>query len=410
MRVEFLKFAMIQEIYENYVARIKPIEEIEIIESVNASGFVCAKDIYSPQDLPGFDKSLVDGYAVNASDTKGASPNLPVLLKMAFEVRIGEKPDRTLKPGETAWIPTGGALPQGADAVVMAEHTQIFDNFVEIMKAVAVGENVMKSDEDVKAGEIVLQRNRRIRVNDIQLLLQLGITKITVYRRAKIAVISTGDEIVEPWQTPSFAQIRDSNTYTLVAWLWDLGFSVQRVGHVKDDETSLHRMLEDCVDKYDIVVIAGGSSIGTRDYTARAIERMGKPGVIYHGAMIQPGKPTVFALVGRKPILGLPGNPVSFFVSSRFLLLPVLKRLENDEDFIPRPAGLVRLTKNVPSVQGREHFVRVRVKFEKGDILAEPLFSETAHVSNIHLADGVVRIPSQVEGAYAGQLVEFYAF
>ncbi len=408
MKIDFLRLATIQEIYDDYIAKIKAIDEVEKVETMDALNKVCAKDVVSPQNLPGFDKSLVDGYAVMAFDTKGASMNLPALLKVTCEIQIGKKPDRTLKSGEAAWIPTGGALPQGADAVVMVEHTQAFDDFVEIMKPVAVGENVMRYDEDIKMGETVLRKNKRIRVNDIQLLLQLGVTKVDVYRRAKIAVISTGDEIIEPWQSPSFAQVRDSNTYSLVAWLNSLGFFAQRVGHVKDDEDQLHALLKDCLDNYDFIAISGGSSIGTRDYTTKAIERLGKPGVVYHGALVQPGKPTIFALIDQKPILGLPGNPVSFFVSSRFFLLPILKRLENEEKFIPQPAGLVRLTKNVPSTQGREHFVRVKLKFEKGDILAEPLFSETAHVSNISAADGVIRIPSQTEGAYAGQLVEFY--
>lgn len=410
MRIEFLRFATTQEVYENYVVKIKPMETIKTIETVDALGYVCARDVISKENLPGFDKSLVDGYAVRSLETKGASTNLPALLKVAFEVKIGEKPTYVLQPGQAAWIPTGGALPCGADAVVMVEHTQMFDDLLEVMKPVAIGENVMKYDEDVKVGEVVLKKNKRIRVNDIQLLLQLGVTQIDVYNRAKVAVISTGDEIIEPWETPCFAQVRDSNTYALVLWLENMGFAVQRVGHVKDNEDHLYEMLKDCLKNYDVVVISGGSSIGTRDHTARAIGKLGEPGVIYHGVMVQPGKPTIFALIEHKPILGLPGNPVSFLVSSRFFLLPILRRIENEEEFMPKPSGLVRLVKNVPSIQGREHFVRVKLRFENGDILAEPLFSETAHVSNISFADGVVRIPSQVEGIYAGQLVEFYRF
>ncbi|HEY8541348.1 MAG TPA: gephyrin-like molybdotransferase Glp [Pseudothermotoga sp.] len=410
MNIEFLRFATIQEVYENYILKIEPINRIEVIKTVNAPGHVCTRDIISPENLPGFDKSLVDGYAIRSSDTKGASMNLPVLLKVAFEIRIGEIPKDTLKPGEAAWIPTGGALPKGADAVVMVEHTQTFDDLIEVMKPVAAGENVIRHDEDVKIGEVILKKNKRIRINDVQLLLQLGITQIDVYQRAKIAVISTGDEIIEPWEIPSFAQVRDSNTYTLVSWLKTLGFISERIGHVRDDEDNLYNMLRDCFDDYDVIVIAGGSSIGTRDHTAKAIERLGKPGVIYHGVMVQPGKPTILALVGQKPVLGLPGNPVSFFVSSRFFLLPVLRKIEGEEEFTPKPVGLVKLTKNVPSIQGREHFVRVKLKFENGSISAEPIFSETAHVSNISIADGVVRVPSQVEGIYAGQLAEFYTF
>ncbi|MEJ5228626.1 MAG: gephyrin-like molybdotransferase Glp [Pseudothermotoga sp.] len=409
MKIEFLKFASVQEIYENFISKIKSIDQTHTVETTASLGFVCAEEILAKEDLPGFNKSLVDGYAVKASDTKGASANLPVILKNAFEVRIGEKPERPLQSGEAAWVPTGGALPAGADAVVMVEHTQNFGEFVEIAKPVGVWENVMKHDEDIKRNEVVLTANTRVRIGHIQLLLQLGITKINVYRRAKIAVISTGDEIVEPWQNCSFAQVRDSNTYTLVTWLKALGFSADRVGHVEDDEESLYSVMKGCIDDYDIIVIAGGSSIGTRDYTARAIERLGNSGIIYHGVMVQPGKPTIFALAGTTPIIGLPGNPVSFYVSSRFFLLPTLRKLENEREFMPKPIGMVRITKNVPSVQGREHFVRVKLRYEKDEVLADPLFSETAHVSNIAAADGVVRIPAHVEGVYAGQIVELFS-
>jgi len=409
MKIEFLRFASVQEIYENFISKIKPIDQKHAIETTASLGSVCAEDIFAREDLPGFNKSLVDGYAVKASDTKGASANLPAILKNAFEVRIGEKPDRSLQSGEAAWIPTGGALPAGADAVVMVEHTQNFGEFVEVTKPVGIWENVMKYDEDIKKNEIVLTANTRVKIGHIQLLLQLGITEINVYRRARIAVISTGDEIVEPWQDCRFTQVRDSNTYSLVTWLKALGFSAHRVGHVRDDEESLYKVMKACIDDHDIIVIAGGSSIGTRDYTAKAIERLGNSGIVYHGVMVQPGKPTIFALAGTKPILGLPGNPVSFYVSSRFFLLPTLRKFENEREFIPKPIGMVRITKNVPSVQGREHFVRVKLRYENDEVLADPLFSETAHVSNIAMADGVVRIPAQVEGIYTGQLVELYS-
>lgn len=186
MKIEFLKFATIQEVYENYISKLEPTGKIETVETIDALDYVSAKNVVSTENLPGFDKSLVDGYAVRSFDTKGSSANLPTLLKVIFEVRIGEIPKYKLQPGEAAWIPTGGALPFGADAVVMVEHTQSFDDLVEIMKPVATGENVMKCDEDVKVGEVVLKKNKRIRVNDIQLLMQLGITKVDVYSRARL--------------------------------------------------------------------------------------------------------------------------------------------------------------------------------------------------------------------------------
>ena len=410
MKVESLRFAALEDIYSNYVSKVGSVTEIETLDTLESLERVCAKDIFSLENLPGFDKSLVDGYALRALDTRGASSSMPALLKIAFEVHIGKKPDKKLIPGEAAWVPTGGAIPEGADAVVMVEHTQGFGEFVEIMKPVSAGENVMKFDEDIKRSDRILEKGTLLKSGHVQLLLQLGLMQIEVFRKVKVAIISTGDEIVEPWQKPDTAQVRDSNTYTLKAWIEKHGFVAERVSHVKDDEESLYESLKKFLNDYDLIVIAGGSSIGPRDYTARAIERLGKPGIIYHGALVQPGKPTIFAMIGEKPVLGLPGNPVSFFVSSRFFLLPVLRKLAGANDFTTAPSGFVILAKNVPSIQGREHFVRVKTVFKNGKIFAEQLFSESAHLSNIANADGVIRIPLGVEGINAGEFAEFYQF
>ncbi|AEH50534.1 molybdopterin molybdotransferase MoeA [Pseudothermotoga thermarum] len=410
MRIEKLKFATVEEIYQNYLPLVKPITdtlEIFVEQSVN---FVLAQDLISEEDLPGFKKSIVDGYAVNSHDTKGASMNNPALLEFAFEVKIGEEVVQKLKPAQAAWVPTGGMVPEGADAVVMVEHTQRFGNLVEIMKSVAPGENLLKANEDVKKGQVVLRKGTRIQPKYLNILYSLGIEKLLVYRKPKVAIVSTGDEIVEPFvKVKKVTQVRDSNSYALVCWLKNqFGFEAKRVAHVRDDEAELTKVLNQCLNEYDAVVISGGSSIGVRDITAKVIEKLGKPGVVYHGAMIQPGKPTIFGFVDEKPILGLPGNPVSFTVSAYVFLIPVLRKMEGEEEYLPKPCGKVKVKKNIPSVQGREQFIRVKLTFEEGELMAEPLFSESASITNLVQADGFVRIPRGVEGVYAGEYVEFY--
>ncbi len=406
---KFLRLATLDRVYSEYLQSVKAIDEASDVSVLESLNFVAAEDVFAPHDLPGFDKSLVDGYAIRSRDVVGASANFPSMLRFAFEIKVGEKPERFLNENEAARIATGAMLPDGADAVVMEEHTQRFDEFVEVMKPVAVGENVLRKDEDVKKGQLVLGKGQRIKPGHIQLMLQLGVDRVKVFRRAKVGVIATGDEIVEPFvKDKSIVQVRDSNSYGLVVWLKSMGFEAERVGLCRDDEDELFRMLKDSFSEYDVLIISGGSSVGARDFTEAAIARIGKPGVLFHGILIQPGKPTILAHVDGKPVVGLPGNPVSFTVSARFVLLPVLRRMEGEKDFLPKPSGMVRLTKNVSSRQGREHFVRVRTFVEDGQVWAEPLESETAQVSNLVEANGVVRVPSNVEGFYAGDLVEFY--
>ncbi len=408
--MEQLRFATVEEIYENYLSMINPIDQVIDVPTQESIKSVVFSDVVAEEDLPGFDKSLVDGYAVNSRDTKGASPIMPVVLDFAFEVRIGDKPPASLRPNEAAWVPTGAMIPEGADAVVMVENTQRFGKIVEIMKSTAPGENVMKAQEDVHKGQIVIHKGTRIKLKHLSLLFSLGVQKLSVYRKPKVAIVSTGDEIVEPFvKQKQLTEVRDSNSYTLASWLRNhYGLQAQRVAHVKDDEIFLKEILVQCIEEYDAIVISGGSSIGVRDITAKVIQSLGSPGLIYHGALIQPGKPTIFGLIDDKPILGLPGNPVSFVVSTYVFLLPVLRKLEGEATYLPVPCGTVRISKNVPSVQGREHFVRVKLSYENGEIIAEPLFSESSSLSNLAMADGLIRIRRGVEGVYAGEHVELY--
>ncbi len=410
MRISQLRFATVEEIYENYLSLIKPVQEFQEVPTIESLNCVLFSDLEAKEDLPGFDKSLVDGYAVASRDTKGASSSMPVVLEFAFEVKIGEETQLVLGSNKAAWVPTGAMLPKGADAVVMVENTQRFANFVEITKQVAPGENVLKADEDIRKGNVAVRKGTRITPGHLDLFFALGIEKIPVYRKPRIGIISTGDEIVEPFvNEKKITQVRDSNSYTLVHWLRNqFGFEANRVAHVNDDEAELEKVLKECLKDYDAVAISGGSSIGVRDITAKVMQKLGSPGVVYHGALIQPGKPTIFGMIDRKPVLGLPGNPVSFVVSAYLFLIPVLRRLEGEEKCLPEPCGVLKVKRNIPSVQGREHFVRVKVLRENGETIAEPLFGESGSVSNVAQADGLIRIPRGVEGIYAGQYAEFY--
>ena len=406
----FLKFATPQEVFKDYISQIASIKEFQQLDIRNALNRVSYEDVVAPENFPGFRKSTVDGYALKARDTHGASDGLPALIQVVGEVKISQEYAGTLKSSEAVWVPTGGIVPRGADAVVMVEHTQVFGNYIEVMKPVAPGENVIESDEDIATNEQLVAKGVRFRLGHIHACLELGITSVKVYRKVKIGIISTGDEIVEPNAVKKMGQVRDGNTYALESWLKTKGGEAVRVCHVPDDSELLTQAVRENLNSYDVLVICGGSSVGTRDYTVDAIERSGKPGVIFHGVLTQPGKPTIFALVDEIPVLGLPGNPVSFMVSSRIFLTQVLRKREGECVMYPEPDGMVRLKRNVPSRQGRESYVRVKLKPENGELWAEPIFGESALVSNMLKADGVVRIPVGHEGIYAGEFAEFYRF
>jgi molybdopterin molybdotransferase len=370
----------------------------ERVNTTTALDRVLAEDVTAPHPLPQFSRSTVDGYAVRATDTVGASESLPSYLQVVGELRMGEPPALTIDTGEAALIHTGGSLPAGADAVVMVERVQeAGPDEIEVLRAVAAGENVIARGEDVKAGDVVLHTGTRLRPQELGGLMALGVTQVAVATRPRVAVISTGDELVPPTETPGMNQVRDLNTTAVGAQLQRHGGVPLPYGIVKDDAEVLYNSAADALSKTDALIITAGSSVSERDITADVINRLGKPGVLVHGVTVKPGKPTILAICDGKPVFGLPGNPVSALNTVRLFVAPVLWRLQGGE--MPRP-GLVRarLAQNLPGAPGREFFAAVRLEERDDELWAVPVFGESNLIFTLVRGDGVVHVPLGATG------------
>lgn len=380
----------------------------EHLAVVDALGRVTARTVISPEALPAFPRSSVDGYAVRAADTFGASESLPAYLIVKGELPMGKAPPFDLQPGEAALIHTGGMLPAGSNAVVMLEYTQSSrENEIEVLRAVAEGENVLKPGEDVQQGEEIIPAGARLRPAEIGGLMALGILEIEVLRKPRVGILSTGDEVVPPEATVQPGQVRDINSYSLSALVVQAGGIPKRYGIFPDRAEALEAGLKEALDECDAVMITAGSSASTRDLTAEVINRMGKPGVLVHGLNIRPGKPTILAVCDGKPVIGLPGNPVSALVIAYLFVQPALNRLCGVSGLI-RPGVRARLTVNLPSQAGREDYYPARLIQKEGQWLADPIFYKSNLIFSLSRADGLVHIPEDATGLGAGEEAEVY--
>ena len=382
------------------------LKETEDVPVQEALGRVLAADIPSPTQLPTFPRSNMDGYAVRARDTFGASDGLPAYLKVSGEVAMGQVPQVKVHSGEVVRVATGGMMPEGADAVVIVEHTQVVDpTTIEAYRPVAPGENVVQVGEDVKQGERLLPRGHSLRPQDIGGLLGVGSLSVSVFRRPRVVIIATGDEVVPPEVEPGPGQIRDINTYTIAALVIRAGGVPQPSGIIRDDYEALREAAEQGIAHGDALIFSAGSSVSTRDMTAQIIGTLGKPGVLVHGVALKPGKPTILAVCGDKPVFGLPGNPVSTFVTFDLFVRPVLYHLVGTAP--PEQVTVqARLTRNIVSTSGREDYIPVRLLEEEGEMLAEPVFGKSNLIYILVKGQGLVVIPLDVGGLSAGQTVE----
>jgi molybdopterin molybdotransferase len=381
------------------------------IPTAEALGRVLAVDIRAPHALPPFPRSSVDGYAVRAADTFGASASLPAYLSVAGEVLMGTLTTLSLDRGRAALVHTGGMIPAGADAVVMVEDTQVArPDEIEVLKPTAPGQNVLQLGEDVQTGEIVLQRGARLRAQELGGLMALGFTRVDVVRRPRVAILSTGDEVVAPEADPLPGQVRDVNTTTLSALVEQGGGEPVFYGILPDQREALEAAARRAHAECDVVLITAGSSVSTRDITSEIIATLGAPGVLAHGVALRPGKPTILAICNGKPVIGLPGNPVSALVVAGLFVTPLLRRLLGVQ--APRliPRVTARLVTNIPSESGREDYVPVRVTGTEGDFTAEPVFGKSNLIFTLVRADGLVRVPAEASGLPAGIVVEVLLF
>jgi molybdopterin molybdotransferase len=365
----------------------------ERVPLLAARGRVLAVDVTAEDDLPAFDKSTVDGYAVRASDTAGATSGAPVTLTVLSEVRMGERPSATVGSARAVRIPTGGALPQGADAVVMQEHTVRHDSRLSVERAVRPGENVVRRGSDVPDGQTVLRAGRRIRSADLGLLAGLGRGEVEVFVRPTVALIVTGDELIPPGRPVHGSQIYDMNTYTLSGMIEDAGAAAAPSGIVGDNLAVLIGTARAALAAADALIISGGSSVGEKDYVAETIAALGEPGVVVHGIAIRPGKPTILALVGGKPVFGLPGNVVSVLVTFDQFVRPVLARMTGLRE--PTRIGATvraRLSARMATTDREDH-VRVTLTDRGGTLWATPLPGGSAVITSMVRADGILVVP-----------------
>ncbi len=376
--------------------------QVETVAVTDATALhrVPAADVRSEAPLPGFARSTVDGYAVRAADTHGASESLPSYLDVVGEVAMGRAPGVEVPAGGAIVMPTGGALPPGADAVVMVEHTQsTLPGTVEVLRPVAAGDGLVRDDEDVPQGGMLAPAGRPLRSQDLGLLAAAGVTEVAVHARPRVAVVSTGDEVVRP-QTSTLepGQVRDATASALAGAIADAGGIADLRGIVPDDAASLERSLLAALEEADLVVVSAGSSVGARDETATVVARLGEPGILVHGVAIKPGKPTLLADCDGVPLLGLPGNPLSALVTFNLLGVPLVWQLAGCAVPPPTPSTSAQLTRPVASAAGRLDVVQVQVREGR----AEPLFGASALLSRLATADGYVTVPEAATGLAAG--------
>ncbi|WP_028935202.1 gephyrin-like molybdotransferase Glp [Pseudonocardia spinosispora] len=376
-----------------------PVERLELAAALHR---VPAAPVSAPCALPGFVRSTVDGFAVRAADTYGASEGLPSYLDLLGAVRMGAAPDVAVRAAGCVAIPTGAVLPDGADAVVMVEYTaETMPGTIEVTRPVAPGGGLVRADEDVAAGAALVPAGRPLRAPELGLLAAAGVTTVAVHARPRVAIISTGDEVVPPHTaelTPG--QVRDATASALAGLVVDAGGEPVPAGIVSDEPGALKARLSDVLPEVDLVVISAGSSVGTRDETAGAVAEVGD--IWCHGLAIKPGKPTLLAECGGIPLIGLPGNPLSALVVFGQIGIPLLWRTAGCETPPPRPSTRARLSRDLASAAGRLDVVQVRVR----DGIAEPLFGPSALLSVLTRADGYLIVPEPATGLDTGTDVE----
>ncbi len=408
-----------REAFEDLLRTFAPLPT-EKVPLDNAAGRILGESLQAAHDWPLSDRSCMDGYALDARDAFGASEQNPVYMDCVGAPNVDANPDMEIAPGQCVRIATGGSLPEGADSVVMVEHTVSMDDWdegtatgtIEIRKAAAPGLNVMRKGEDAKSGGVALAAGVELGFREIGLGAALGFTEMTVFSRARVGIVSTGDELVGVDQEPRVGQVRDVNSYTLAFSARRAGALVRTYGIVPDDIAGLTAAVKLAVSENDLVLLSGGSSIGVRDLTVQAVEAQPDSEILAHGVAISPGKPTILGRVGDTPIVGLPGQVASAQVVMFCLVVPFIRYLQGQEhafDVAKRPVRQAVLARNVPSRQGREDFVRVRLEERFGQLpLAHPVLGKSGLLRTLIESQGLTVIPADAEGAYKDAMVDVW--
>ncbi len=391
---------------------VKPLGA-EFAELDGALFRVLAEAIRADQDSPAFDRATMDGYAVRSIDTFGSTESSPSLFNVVGEVPMGEFPKMKLKRGEAVKIWTGGVLPANADSVVMIEYSEdLGGNSLQVLKAVAPFDNMVRRGEDYRKGEVLLNAGLRLKPQDLGLLASLGVTKVKVHRSPKVALISSGDEIVPADQTPPPGCVRDVNRHSLFAGIREVFAEPMWMGLAGDTLKSVSTLIRSGLEQSDVVIISGGSSMGSRDYVVQAISEAPDSKILAHGVSMSPGKPLILGLIDSKPVVGLPGHPISALVCFDQLVVPIIRRLAGEGSLQPflRPQIRASLTRNVASKEGRLDFVRVKLSRVGDEYLATPFMAKSGMVSAMPRSHAYLKIPVGCEGYYKGRTVTVYLF
>jgi len=375
----------------------------ETVSLENILDRVLAKDIIASEFVPDFNRSTVDGYAVQGRDVFGCSDAIPALLTLIGRVSMGSHANLIVHSGECAYVPTGAEVPQGADTMVMLEYAEeMGDRQIAIYKPAAPGSNMIYRGDDTKPGEVILTAGRRINIADAGSLAALGVVNVPVMRRPRVAIISTGDELVNPADPLTPGKIRDVNAPMLCQAVRQAGGEANFIGIIEDNDQAIRTAIRQALPECDLLILSGGTSVGEKDAAPRVISELGT--MILHGLAAKPGKPTLFGDIDGVPIAGLPGNPVAAYFMFHLLVRPLLHKMQNSE-LVDRSV-ILSLARAVPSNHGREEFVPITIK----DALVHPIASKSGLITTLANTDGFIRIPRDAEGLAQGIMVEVTLF
>ncbi|AWW28292.1 gephyrin-like molybdotransferase Glp [Acetobacterium carbinolicum] len=382
--------------------------EKETIDLSAGLGRVLSADIVSTMDVPHFDRSVVDGYAVKLTDVQGAGSAIPGFLRIVGEVQMGKETTESLNQGETLYVPTGGMVPAGTEAMIMIEYTEkLGEKDLAIYTNAGANENMMRIGDDIRNGELVFSRGHLLRPQDIGVLSALGYLQVEVYKRPRLSIISTGDEIIRPGETPKPGEVIDINTPALAAVAKRLGADVISTAYARDDQEEIRKAVELGIKNGDMVILSGGSSMGEKDYTVQVIDGLGE--VLLHGLAVKPGKPTILGSVLQKPVIGLPGQPAAAIMVLMIVLQEFMKRYYDQDSFNNQTIQGV-LMENIHASPGRRTFQTVAIKKTEKDIEIRPTHGKSGMITLLSYSDGYIEITENEEGKNAGDRVEVTLF
>ena len=410
-RAKLTEVAKAREIFLRHLPQ--SVTKTESVSLEQALSRITATEILSTEELPAFPRSSMDGYAVSARDTYGASESMPAYLEIRGEVFMGEIPEGVVEKGCCYKIPTGGIVPDGADSVVMFEHTvPVDETMIEVVKSVGEGGNISRPGDDIAFGQSAITKGIQLRPQDLGLLAGIGCTEVDVFHPVRVGIISTGDEIIHYSKTLTPGKIRNINSITLSGQIELLGATVTDYGIVSDNKSIFLDVINKAVKENDLVLFSGGSSVGMRDLGEQIIEQLGPPGVLVHGTALKPGKPVILGMSGTTGVVGLPGHPVSAMTCFDLFIAPAIRQLSGlrarSEKL--RPRVMATLDRNMNSAPGRLDVVRVSISATDARVTASPVLGKSGSISVLSRADGFFIIDEATQGISEGDSVEVFRY